>query len=182
MIKDKFQKQFSGSLSKSGLCKSCRRSGPQRQKSPGCSLPRPQLCKTENLTSPLVFCMDCIFKKLPIGQSGTASHCDEIVFSGNKGEAWIYCIENKKGKSKNITLSGVQMQLQGGAKVVSARLSQKDKFEFLPVLATKQGVRSVYRRELEKFKIVCGGQNKRIYILSTRQDANLPVLPPPPLL
>ena len=183
MIKSKFKKEFVDSLHKPRLCDDCHGSKDKRRQLPGCSLSKPALCKTENLTSALVFCMDCVFEQL--GTANTDTHCDEVVFSDGKSsdgekETWIYCIENKKGK---VFPPDVQKQLQGGAKVVKARLPAKDKFNFLPVLVTEKGIKLSHRkqpREDPKPEVMFGGKPYRMHIIQTKRDANLPLIPSPP--
>ena len=149
MIKSKFQKRFG-----------C------------CSLTSPRLCKTEGIKFPLVFCMDCVFQQT--GKANTDKHCDEVVFSAARKATGVYCIENKSRKARNVRMSEVQEQLQGGADAVSAHLSANEKICFLPVLATKHGVKVIPSQR--RIKVKCGGESKSIRILDIRENANLPPL------
>ena len=144
MIKSKFQMEFEG-----------------------CSLPRPALCKTENLTSALVFCMDCVFEQL--GTANTKKHCDEVVFSDDTEATRVYCIENKEGTPR---VSLVLQQLQNGADVVSAHLSGNEAIRFFPVLATTTGV-DITPSQRQQMKVKCGGIRKPLRVLNVKNNAKL---------
>ena len=138
-----------------------------------CVLPKPKICKTDGIKSPMVFCVDKICKEIPC----KGQRCDEIVLSASADKsAGVYCIENKEGKPTKIDAEDVARQLQGGADIVNQHFADEGNFQFLPVLATPYGVSENIRQALLRKKVRLQGIPKKIKVVSKKEDAKLPTL------
>ena len=102
----------------------------------------PDMCKSSELTNPVVYDVEEIARKALKMQG---KRCDEIVLCDGAHGADIYFIENKGvskknkrvGKIKNLSADHVHRQLQGGASLVEKRLDEDEEFLFKPVLVTE---------------------------------------------
>ena len=102
----------------------------------------PDMCKSSELTNPVVYDVEEIARKALKMQG---KRCDEIVLCDGAHGTDVYFIENKEvseenkraGKNKNLRASHVCKQLQGGAYLVEKRLDKDEKFLFKPVLVTE---------------------------------------------
>lgn len=146
-----------------------------------CKGNKPALCELGKLDSPVVFCVDGIADQIS-QESGKKKkkRCDEFVFCDIKNATGIYCIENKGGK--NIDLSKIRKQLQGGAKIIEKRLDPSEAFGFMPVLVTS-GIPPSYLKELinKKYRVKFRKIAERYYIqhimvdnLSDKRLSSLP--------
>ena len=137
-----------------------------------CLLQSPKKCRTDELKSPIVFCVDKICEQIPCQNR----RCDEIVLSAAaKGATAVHCIENKDRKPSNLKLQKIAEQLQGGADIVKQYLNNAEKIRFLPVLANRRGVLPSFREDLKRKRIRLRNIKYRIRVMS-EASPNLPPL------
>ena len=97
---------------------------------------KPDNCKKNQLSSPVVFCADKIFSSY---EGDTPRHCDEIVlYDVANQETGVYCIEHKGGNPDNFNPEYIRDQLQGGADIVCSCAHPGEKIKFAPVLVSKR--------------------------------------------
>lgn len=137
-----------------------------------CILPAPSMCRVENLKSPQVFCAESI--ALQIG--GEEKRCDEIVLCDARGLAGVYCVENKRGASRNLRASRVRRQLQGGADIVGAELGAGEIVRFLPVLVSENDLTDSMLRAFRRNKVKMRNMRREKRICILKKGDNLPEL------
>ena len=135
-----------------------------------CTLLKPAMCSVQKLKSPQVFCAESI--AVQTGREG--KRCDEVVLCDVRGATGVYCVENKEGNSKNLRVSRVRRQLQGGADIVGAELGGGEVVRFLPVLVSENDLPDSVRREFRlrdnEVKMHNSEQGKLIRILKKGDD------------
>ena len=121
-VKTRFQKKFGACLCMvGGKCRDC----------------KPDNCKKNHLSSPVIFCADKIFSGY---KRNKPRHCDEIVLCNTASrKTGVYCIEHKGGNPDNFDMEYICDQLQGGADIVFSCVDSDEKVEFAPVLVSKKG-------------------------------------------
>ena len=130
----------------------------------GCKIPVPSQYKVKNVNSPVVFCVDCVYRNT---KNATGRRCDEFIFFDISREVTgIYLIE-RKTNSTNATR--VQEQLQGGANYVTSLVTEdpaldeyRHKFDFMPVFVSSPKIAPSQRRRILALKISLIGKTKNI--------------------
>ena len=134
----------------------------------GCEIAQRPEYRLENVESPNVYCVDCIFAQPP-RKSG--NRCDEFIFFNlNAKSTGIYLVERKDNNSHIV--NKVKEQLQGGAGFIDVFLKKDaatrgQPLDFMPVWVSK-GIRSNMRHQLLKIKISLRGIHKPIRHVGTK--------------
>ena len=111
--------------------------------------------ETNNLTKPIVYCVDAIFQHDNI----QSKRCDDFVlFDLPANKAGIYLVERK---SKCYDIDNVAAQLQGGANCIRDRLPLNQSFDFFPVLVA-QAIRPPALKVLRQKTVSLRGKKKNI--------------------
>lgn len=128
-----------------------------------CLIPKPPEYKLENITTPEIYSVDCLFQHSKKG----GRHCDEFVFFDlSQNQTGLYLVERKKN-SQNI--ERVIKQLQGGANFIKTFLKKDpatdaQPFDFMPVWLSK--IKPTQRSLLKKgAKISLRGRKKLIRLV-----------------
>ena len=135
-----------------------------KEKFPDCKKSSPQgfrYCEDLRKLQPLLFGVDCIFKK----RNALGKHCDDFVFYAAKhsGET-LYLIERK---SRSIRASTIRDQLQGGADFIQNFSAEaKLTIKFIPWLVSKS-IRPAEVRALLQQKVTIGGCSMKIRRIKT---------------
>ncbi len=133
-----------------------------------CAIQPPSEYQLKNVTRPVVFCVDCIFR---MQRNATGKRCDEFIFFNiNQNITGIYLVERKTNISD---VTKVKAQLQGGATFVCTFLNNDpaldcSAFDFMPVWVSK-GVSPSARRKLTTEKISLRNKTKHIYHIKNKQ-------------
>ena len=126
-----------------------------------CKIETPSEYKMKNVTSPVVFCVDCVYRKK---RNANGRRCDEFIFFDiSRDVDGIYLVERK---TNSTNVSKVKDQLQGGANFVAGFLHDdaaldESGFNFSPVFVSR-GIGPSQRAKLTTIKVKLRQQSKRI--------------------
>ena len=134
-----------------------------------CEIEVPLEYKMENVNSPVVFCVDCVYRNT---KNANGRRCDEFIFFDiSRDVDGIYLVERK---TNSTDIKKVKDQLQGGAAFVDDLVTAdpaldeyRHKFDFMPVFVSS-GITSSQRKRLATLKILLIGKSKRIRHVKTR--------------
>lgn len=131
-----------------------------------CIISKPKEYKLENIPSPAIFSVDCIFGKTTYF---AGDHCDEFIFFNRNSSDRCYLIEQK---TNTYNVSKIQEQLQGGASFIENFIKKREAlwgdFDFMPVLVSKSLMKSQLDR-LALEKVSLRGKKRRISFSKRKQ-------------
>ena len=140
-----------------------------RQRYVDCEITAPSEYRLTNIASPVIFCVDCVYR---VNSNVGGNRCDEFIFCDTRQNiTGIYIIEKKD--SKNIDVTKVAEQLQGGACFITDFLDRDPaldvcRFDFMPILVS-QGITPSQRRSLINMIISLRGINRHIQYVPNKK-------------